>query len=84
MQSTRTISHQREGNARERNLKLQKKAASTAAEARKQELEAIRNEIEKCKLQVKTADRIITDGNRDIGVALESSKKTLEKLSKLP
>ena len=63
---------------------MQKKAASTAAETRKQELETIRNEIEKCKLQGKTADGIITDGNRDIGVALESSKKTLEKLSKLP
>ena len=55
---------------RERNLKLEKEAASAAAEARKEELEAIRNEIEKCKLQVKT------DGNKDFGVALESSAQT--------
>ena len=68
----------------ERNLKLQKKAASAAAEARKQKLEAIRNEIEKCELQVKVADEIIADDNRDLGVALEFSKKILiEKLSKL-
>ena len=68
----------------ERSLKLQKKAASAAAEARKQKLEAIRNEIEKCELQVKVADEIIADDNRDLGVALEFSKKILiEKLSKL-
>ena len=58
---------------------MQKKAASTVAETRKQELEAIKNEIEKCKLQGKTADGITTDGKRDIGVALELSKKTLDK-----
>ena len=63
---------------RERDLTLKKEAASAAAEARKQELEAIWNEIEKCKLQVKAANEIIADGNRDLDVALKSSKKTLD------
>ena len=57
---------------------MKKEAASAAAEARKQELEAIWNEIEKCKLQVKAANEIIADGNRDLDVALKSSKKTLD------
>ena len=32
-----------------------------------------------CELQVKAAEEIITDGNRDLGVALKSSKKTLDR-----
>ena len=32
-----------------------------------------------CELQVKAADEIITDGNRDLGIALKSSKKTLDR-----
>ena len=60
-------------------LKVQKEAALSAAEARKQELETLQNQIEKCELQVKAADEIIADGNRDLGVALDSSKKTEEK-----
>ena len=63
---------------------MHKEAALAAAEARKQELEATRNKTEKCVLQIKAAGQIITDGNRDLGVTLESKKKTLEKLSKLP
>ena len=61
-----------------------KEIPSAAAEARKQEFKAIRNEIEKCELQVKVADEIIAGGNRDLDVALDSSKKTLEKLPQLP
>ena len=56
---------------KERNLKIHKEAASAAAKARKQELEATRNKTEKCVLQMKAAGQIITDGNRDLGVALE-------------
>ena len=37
-------------------LERKKETASAAAEARKQELEGIRNEIEKCELQGKAAD----------------------------
>ena len=73
------LASKRREDERERNFKLQKEAASAAAEARKQELEAIRNEIEKCELQVKAADEIIADGNRDLGVAVESSKKALDR-----
>ena len=50
---------------------MHKEAALAAAEARKQELEATRNKTEKCVLQMKAAGQIITDGNRDLGVALE-------------
>ena len=76
------LASKRREDERERNLKLQKEAASTAAEARKQEPETIRNEIEKCKPQMKAADEIIADGNRDLGVALESLKKTDRKAVK--
>ena len=54
-------------------LKEQKEAALSAAEARKHELETLQNHIEKCELQVKAADEIIADGNRDLGMALDSS-----------
>ena len=54
-----------------------KEIPSAAAEARKQEFKAIRNEIEKCELQVKVANEIIAGGNRDLDVALDSSKLNL-------
>ena len=41
MQSTRSIASKRREDEREINLKLQKEAASAAAEARKQELKVI-------------------------------------------
>ena len=50
------LASKRREDERERNLKLQKEAASAAAEARKEELEGIQNEIEKCELQGKAAD----------------------------
>ena len=71
------LASERREDERERNFQLQKEAASAAAEARKQELV-------KCKLQVKAADEVFADSNRDLDVALEFSKKILEKLSKLP
>ena len=62
-----------------RNLKLQKEAALAAAEPIKQELGEIRNEIQKCELQMKVVDEIIFDGNRDLGITLESSIKALDR-----
>ena len=56
---------------------MPKEIPSAAAEARKQEFKAIRNEIEKCELQVKVANEIIAGGNRDLDVALDSSKLNL-------
>ena len=58
---------------------MQKEAASAAAEARKQELEVIWNEIGKCQLQVMAADEIVANDNRDLDVAPESSKKTSDR-----
>ena len=44
------LASKRREDERERNLKFQKETASAAADTRKKELEAFRNEIEKCKL----------------------------------
>ena len=64
MQSIRSISQPRGEQERVNTLKVQKEAALSAAEARKQELESLQNQIKKCELQVNAADEIIADGNR--------------------
>ena len=58
---------------------MQKEAALAAAEPIKQELGEIRNEIQKCELQMKAVDEIIFDGNRDLGITLESSIKAVDR-----